>query len=310
VSTRTNIEWTRGQDGSAGRSWNPVTGCDKVSEGCGLPRFAGDKSGGCYAEAIARRFAGSKAFPHGFALTLRPQRLADPLSWREPARMFVNSMSDLYHQQVPDEYIARIFAVMALSPQHQYIVLTKRHARMRVLLSGRGGFDLHEAITEVIEQDYDLGETGRLAVPWPLPNLVCGVSAETQAWARARVPALLETPAAVRMVSAEPLLSPIDLRTLTRPGRSIDALTGDVKTSSGEVYAAAPGAIDWVIAGAESGPGARPMAPEWVRSLRDQCVATGTAFFYKQDADTRGRKIPTPELDGQRWTEQPAMAAR
>jgi protein gp37 len=123
VSARTSIEWTRADDGS---------------EGCGLPRFAGDKSGGCYAEAIARRFAGTKAFPHGFALTLRPERLADPLRWRAPSRVFVNSMSDLFHKDIPDEYIARVFAVMARTPQHTYQILTKRHARMRSLLGDDG----------------------------------------------------------------------------------------------------------------------------------------------------------------------------
>jgi len=298
VSTRTSIEWTRADDGTAGRTWNPVTGCDKVSQGCGLPRFDGDKSGGCYAEAIARRFAGTKAFPHGFAVTLRPERLGDPLRWRAPSRVFVNSMSDLFHADVPDEYIARIFAVMARTPQHTYQILTKRHARMRALL-GDDGQPLLEA-TRDEETAWALYDTG-----WPLPNVHLGVSVEDQPWAATRIPALLATPAAVRFVSAEPLLGPVALRRIALRRGVLDALTGDViDPADGAIYAAAPASLDWVITGAESGPGARPMDHDWVRALRDQCTATGTAFFYKQDAN-KGKKIPTPELDGRTWTQMP-----
>lgn len=301
MSTNTSIEWARNEDGTSGRSWNPVTGCDKVSPGCGLPRFEGDKTGGCYAEGIARRFAGSKAFPNGFAVMLHPQRLEDPLRWRKPTRVFTNSMSDLFHDQVPDEYIAKVFAVMAATPQNVYMTLTKRHARMRSLLSSPAFRDSVKA---------ELGELVRkypklvgIEWKWPLLNAWMGVSAEDQKWADIRIPALMRTPAAVRFVSAEPLLGPINLRqsmwTLgDERGHGLTASyvhCGCCKNLHG---------LDLVIAGAESGPGARPMDLEWVRNLRDECVMAGTAFFFKQDA-RNGKKIPTPELDGRTWMQMP-----
>jgi protein gp37 len=291
MSTKTTIEWTRNEDGTAGRTWNPVSGCTKVSPGCDH----------CYAEGIARRFAGSKAFPNGFDVTLHPERLNDPLRWRKPTRVFVNSMSDLFHDDIPTEYIAKVFAVMAATPQHTYQVLTKRPGRMKSLIGDPrygGGQALLEAAHEkaTAEALYD--------APWPLPNVWLGVSAEDQHWAEVRINPLLATAAAVRFVSAEPLLGAIDLRNLkARNGALIDCLAGDVKGPNGEVYAACPGSVSWVIAGAESGPGARPMDVEWVRSLRDQCNG-GAAFFYKQAA-INGKKVPTPKLDGRNWTQMP-----
>jgi protein gp37 len=237
VSTRTSIEWTRADDGAPGRTWNPVTGCTKVSPGCDH----------CYAESIARRFAGTKAFPHGFALTLHPERLGDPGRWRAPSRVFVNSMSDLFHQDVPDGFIAKVFAVMARAERHTFQILTKRPARMRALLSD-GGQALMEATTdeETALSLYDCW--------WPLPNVWLGVSVETQHWAQLRIPALLETPAEVRFVSAEPLLGALDLRRIATRHSVLDALTGDVADPvDGAVYTAAPAALDWVITGAESG---------------------------------------------------------
>lgn len=127
MSDKTKIEWTRGDDGSPGATWNPVTGCSKVSAGCEH----------CYAETLAERFRGTPGhyFEHGFDVQLRPEKLEQPLRWRRPRRIFVNSMSDVFHDQVPDEYVAKVFAIMALAPQHTFQVLTKRHARMRSLLS-------------------------------------------------------------------------------------------------------------------------------------------------------------------------------
>ena len=324
MSTKTSIEWARNSDGTEGRTWNPVVGCNKVSEGCGLPRFEGDKSGGCYAENIARRFAGSKAFPNGFAVTLRPERLNDPLKWRNPTRVFVNSMSDLFHDRVPDAYIARVFAVMTASPQHEYMILTKRHARMRSLLRSpvfsktvwRAWVDLSlETQGTRMQPDPDAWvKTGaRLGAcsssdPMPaLPNVLLGVSCEDQHWAQVRIPALLETPAACRFISAEPLLGPIDLRNLKTRGVLIDALGGDVKTTQGEIYTSTPSVLDLVIVGAESGSGARDMELGWVRSLRDQVTsASEVAFFFKQAA-VRGKKVPTPELDGRVWVQMPQV---
>ncbi|AIM41020.1 hypothetical protein PBI_SQUIRTY_73 [Mycobacterium phage Squirty] len=244
MSDNTSIEWTQA-------TWNPVTGCQKVSAGCDH----------CYAETIAHRFAGTKAYPNGFDVTLRPDRLDWPLRKRKPLRIFVNSMSDLFHEQVSDEYIAEVFAVMAAAPQHTFQVLTKRHARMRSLLS-----------SATFQGDCEhrmLDQYGVLDNEWPLPNVWLGVSTENQKWADIRIPALLDTPAAVRFVSAEPLLGPIDL-------------VQSINVDPFAAYHFKPGGIDWVIVGGESGPGARPMHPDWARSLRDQCQAAGVPFLFKQ----------------------------
>ncbi|MEN4419792.1 phage Gp37/Gp68 family protein [Mycobacteroides chelonae] len=262
MGDKTGIEW-------ADATWNPVTGCDKVSPGC-------DR---CYAETFAERWRGTKGhyFETGFDLLLRPDKLDLPLRWNKPRKVFVNSMSDLFHDKVPDEYIARVFAVMALAPQHTFQVLTKRHGRMRALLKSRAFLQL---VWEAWSVEEGPGESESLgtdpAEHWPLPNVWLGVSAEDQQRADLRIPALLDTPAAVRFISAEPLLGPTMflLRWLHRQGYDRR--------------------IDWVIAGGESGPGARPMHPDWVRTLRDQCVATGTAFLFKQ----WGEWAPAPELPG------------
>lgn len=245
----TSIEWTE-------KTWNPVTGCTKVSPGCDH----------CYAEGIARRFTG-KAFPNGFDVTLRPERLTTPLSWRKPARVFVNSMSDLFHDDVPDEYIARVWAVMAATPQHTYQVLTKRHGRMRSLLSS-AAFKTAVGVQFVFGPD--VPDNARTGLAWPLPNVWLGVSAEDQKRANLRIPALLDTPAAVRFVSAEPLLGPVDLE---------DVLNRFELSNVG---------LHWVIVGGESGPGARPMDIPWARRLVDQCHTANIACFVKQLGSAHG----------------------
>jgi protein gp37 len=304
MSTTTSIEWARNSDGTSGRSWNAVTGCDKVSPGCGLPRFDDDKTGGCYAENIARRFAGTKAFPHGFAVTLHPQRLEDPLRWRKPTRVFTNSMSDLFHDQVPDEYVAKVFAVMAATPQHTYMTLTKRHARMRSLLSSPAFRDAVKTELGVLVHKYP--KLVGVEWAWPVRNAWMGVSTEDQKWADIRIPALMRTPAAVRFVSAEPLLGPINLR---QSMWTLGDERGHGLTASYVHWGCCEKlhGLDLVIAGAESGPGAREMELDWVRSMRDECVGAGVAFFLKQTA-INGKKIPTPELDGRTWTQMPEMA--
>ena len=250
----TGIEWTD-------RTWNPVTGCTKVSPGCDH----------CYAEGIARRFAGTKAFPHGFDVTLHPERLDAPLRWRKPSRVFVNSMSDLFHDGVPDEFIARVFAVMAFTPRHTYQVLTKRHGRMRSLLTDPGfQVAIEEYCTDLLLSAPCTRLTGDIrgwasrpagvrawAPAWPLPNVWLGCSVEDQKRAELRIPALLATPAAVRFLSVEPLLGSV--------------------TITGRWHA-----LDWVIIGGESGPGARPMPLHWARSLLGDCRAHGIAPFVKQ----------------------------
>jgi protein gp37 len=232
------IEWTD-------TTWSPVAGCTKVSPGCD----------NCYAEGIARRFAGGKAFPNGFDVTLRPERLGEPLKWKKPRRVFVNSMSDLFHDAVPDEFIAHVWAVMGTTPQHTYQVLTKRHGRMRSLLSSVA-FKL-----EVIRRAQDLHEH-RMAPMLPVDNVWLGVSVEDQKRADLRILALLGTPAAVRFLSCEPLLGPVDLA----PWMSTDR----------------PSALDWVIVGGESGPGARRMDLGWVIDIVGQCQSADVAVFVKQ----------------------------
>ena len=234
MADKTGIEWTDA-------TWNPVTGCTEASPGCDH----------CYAKTFAERWRGTEGhyFENGFDVQLRPDKLDQPLRWKKPRKIFVNSMSDLFHDSIPDEFIAEVFAVMRGASQHTFQVLTKRHSRMRSLLSS---------------PTFQMETARGFATPrWPLPNVWLGVSAENQQWADIRIPALLDTPAAVRFVSAEPLLGPIDLQ---------QAMNRDPRD---------PGGIDWVIVGGESGHGARPMDPNWVRMIRNDCKGT-IAFLFKQ----------------------------
>lgn len=274
MGDKTEIEW-------CDSTWNPVTGCDKVSPGCT----------NCYAESVAHRFAGTKAYPDGFAVTLRPERLDQPLRWKRPRRIFVNSMSDLFHDQVPDAYIGSVFDVMARAEHHTFQVLTKRHGRMRSLLRrweqegaeavARG--ELHPNYGHAAWRRHDMAwVTPRR---WPLPNVWLGVSAEDQQRADLRIPALLDTPAAVRFVSAEPLLGPIKFEFEHHFEPTHSNCSGLVSPAHEPACGREPGphwGIDWVIVGGESGPGARPMHPDWARSLRDQCTEAGAAFLFKQ----------------------------
>jgi protein gp37 len=238
VSATTTIEWTDA-------TWNPVTGCTEVSPGC-------DR---CYAKTFAERWRGTPGhyFERGFDVQLREDKLTLPWRWKKPRRIFVNSMSDLFHDSVPDEFIARVFGVMALAGQHTFQLLTKRHARMRSLLSDPDRLAR-------LDPGY-LGHWIRDGL-WPLRNVWLGVSVENQQWADIRVRALLDTPAAVRWLSCEPLLGPIDLHITTTP------------------FDRSP--IDWVVAGGESGPGARPVDPNWLRGIRDYCIWKGVPFLFKQ----------------------------
>ena len=305
MSDKTRIEWTDA-------TWNPVTGCTKVSEGCD----------NCYAETIAHRFSGTKAYPDGFAVTLRPERLDQPLRWKRPRMIFVNSMSDLFHADVPDEFIARVFAVMALSPMHTFQILTKRPGRMRSLLS-QAWFarEVAEELTEFMARGTkvrgveltpekvgpDAGDN--LWHPtWPLPNVWLGTSVESQKWADVRIPQLLATPAAVRFLSCEPLLGPVNLSAYLPPvavfclGRAAARHLARVNDRPEPTWP------DWVIVGGESGPHARPMHPDWARSLRKQCVAAGVAFHFKQWGEwaPAGRCFDdrAPERDEHFWWDQ------
>ena len=261
----TKIEWTD-------QTWNPIVGCSVVSPGCT----------NCYAMRMAgTRLKSTK--PYG-GLTqdtkagpvwtgevrFLEERLTQPLKWRKPRRVFVNSMGDLFHEDVSDYEIENIVAVMADASQHIFQVLTKRPERMNAVMTGFG----------------KLWQQRGPAEGWPLPNVWLGTSVEDQARADERIPALLDTPAAVRFLSCEPLLGPVDLNSVGRPW-----LTKEIDHPLDT-------ALDWIICGGESGPKARDMDPAWARSLRDQCEAAGVAFFMKQMA---GKKAIPTDLQGREW---------
>jgi len=250
MSLNSAIEWTDA-------TWNPTTGCDRVSAGCDH----------CYALTLAKRLkamgniryqidGSSGTSGIGFGLTVHKDKLYEPLSWKKPRRVFVNSMSDLFHPRVPRNLILEIFDVMGEAHQHQFQVLTKRPRRMAPIVEDWCLTRAHE----------------------PLSNVWLGTSVENQEWADRRVPLLVQAPAAVRFLSCEPLLGAITIQDTTK--------------------------LDWVIVGGESGPQARSMDAEWVRSLRDQCRSANVAFFFKQWGG-RTPKAGGRVLDGRTWDEMP-----
>ncbi|MFN0148210.1 MAG: DUF5131 family protein [Dehalococcoidia bacterium] len=241
MSDHSTIEWTQA-------TWNPVTGCTKVSPGCAH----------CYAETFAERFRGVPGHPYegGFDLQLRPERIELPLTWKRPRLIFVNSMSDLFHADVPDAFIRAVFDTMRRADWHQFQLLTKRPERAAAMAPALG--------------------------PWPA-NVWMGTSVENQRWT-CRIDALREVPAAIRFLSCEPLLGPLEL---------------DLRS------------VTWVIAGGESGPRARPMKQEWAELVRDQCLEQDVPFFFKQWGafDSWGRRVGKGragrELCGRTWDEMP-----
>ena len=261
MGDRTGIEWTDA-------TWNPVTGCTKVSQGCKH----------CYAERDWNRLAHLPAYQGRAFIDVagHPKRLDQPLRWAKPRRIFVNSMSDLFHPDVPDSFIDKVFAVMALATQHTFQVLTKRPERMRdycKTLGQHNGTDrVSIAAQQISSKAWFLWRMGD--VGWCLPNVWLGVSVEDQAAADERIPLLLQTQAAVRWISAEPLLGPVDLRfeRLAEWNKLLCENHGDADGTH----------IHWVVVGGESGPKARPMHPDWARSLRDQCALAGVPFMFKQ----------------------------
>ena len=287
MSGPSSIEWTDA-------TWNPVRGCTRVSEGCR----------NCYAEAVAARFSGPNLPYEGLATREGGKTrwtgklsfghaLEAPLRWRRPRQIFVNSMSDLFHEGLADHEIATVLAVAVAAHHlrgHTLQILTKRAARMRALLTSEifwkqvnaeasmhvlDGTDLHARRSDDARATLDT--YGPAAPP---PGIWFGVSCEDQEAAAARVPELLATPAAVRFVSAEPLLGPIDFLRTLRHGDARDWLTGE-RWLVGQ-QATTTDRLDWIIAGGESGPRARPMHPQWARDIRDQCAAAGVPFFFKQ----------------------------
>lgn len=241
MSDNSKIEWTDA-------TWNPMRGCTKISPGCVH----------CYAETFAERFRGVPGHPFefGFDLRLVPEKLGDPIRWSKPKKIFVNSMSDLFHEDVPDEYIEKVCRVMLAANWHTYQILTKRADRMAALLKGK------------------LQKAAKASHIW------WGVSVENRKHGLPRIGKLRSAKSAVAFLSVEPLLEDLgamDLRS-----------------------------IDWVIVGGESGPGARPMLPEWVRSIREQCQRAAVRFFFKQWGGVRKARTGR-ELDGRTYDEFPGV---
>lgn len=358
-NTATKIEW-------CDTTWNPVTGCQKVSDGCK----------NCYAERVFNRMEANPKTPayHGRKFTdvqCHEDKLNEPLHWKKPRRVFVNSMSDLFHKDVSDGWILRIFDIMRRCQQHTFKILTKRPERMKQWFerfSDLEGEPIEPQLVRGPEETRKAHPSGRgqmfaeyletlgacppdgCAWPtfdwmggmqrwpqeptWIWPNVWLGVSVEDQATADERIPILLQTPAAVRFVSYEPALGPITFR--PKAGNTEEILRAHMMDDL--KYYQSPAmlhGIDWVIAGGESGPNARPSHPEWFRSVRDQCQAAGVPFFFKQwgewvfsDHYKRGMALPVEEryfyeidrehtflrlgkkhagrlLDGREWNEFP-----
>jgi protein gp37 len=246
MSTKTSIEWTE-------QTWNPTTGCTKISPGCQ----------NCYAEVMARRLKamGVKGYENGFSLTLRPHRLQEPLRRKKPTVYFVNSMSDLFHEEIPHEYISGVFEIIKRSPQHTFQILTKRANRMSDFL-----------------ESYDVPQ-----------NAWIGVTVEDRKYGISRISKLRQVNAPVRFLSIEPLLEDLGHLNLKN--------------------------IHWVIVGGESGPKARPMKPEWVKSIKQQCEKHNIAFFFKQwggcgaDGIKRAKKENGRILLGRTWNSMPKLFA-
>ena len=234
-----DIEWTDA-------TWNPVTGCTKISPGCK----------NCYAHRMARRLhaMGQPRYRNNFNVTLHPDLLEQPLRWSQPRKIFVNSMSDLFHPEIPLDFIQRAFDVMGRAYWHTFQILTKRSDRLAEVAKSLSWHD----------------------------NIWMGVSVENRDYTY-RIEHLREVPAAVRFLSVEPLLGPIPRLPLQ--------------------------GIDWVIVGGESGPGCRKIEPDWVRNIRDRCLANGVPFFFKQWGGTR-KKLSGRELDGRTWDEMPDSQPR
>jgi protein gp37 len=269
-----NIEWTDA-------TWNPIIGCSRISEECR----------NCYA-ATAAASPRLQQFPQykgveewDGTINFAESQLRKPLSWRNPKRIFVCSMPDLFHENIPDEWRDRIFAVMELTPRHTYQVLTKRTARMVEYFSNNPESRIlrHAIAIANYNKLQNLKLYQQVTRSLPFSNVWLGTTAGCQSSVNERLPLIdkLTRQGWTTFVSAEPLLEPISLG-LKFPGFKISQ----------------------VITGAESGSGARPMEEDWVRDLRDQCVENDVAFFYKQDFK-KGRKISLPELDGKQWIEFP-----
>lgn len=274
---KSKIEWTQ-------HTWNPVTGCTKISAGCQ----------NCYAENMAKRFGGEDAFQ----VTLHPDKLDVPLKRKKPTTYFVCSMSDLFHEDVPFEFISKVFSVMQQNQRHTFQVLTKRPERVL---------------------EYYAYQKEWLGIVLPLKNVWLGVTAENQKEANHRIPILLSTPAALRFVSIEPMLEQIDLEDIREPKKfpsllRKDVLRGQDIHEDDDNHWTPSNKLDWVICGGESGQKARPLNPIWVKSLQEQCTQANTPFFFKQWGEFTckdgemirvGKKEAGYLIDGKEYREMP-----
>lgn len=277
--TASAIEWTD-------EVWNPVTGCDKVSAGCK----------NCYAERMFNRLSHNPKTPEYNGrmfgdVMCHEDRLQDPLNWKKPRRVFVNSMSDLFHPAVPFAFIDKVFGIMAMSPYHMFQVLTKRPERALEYFASIGTVtpEIDKMIPMRVLRAADAAGVdvrivyANMDMLWPLTNVWLGVSVENQEQADKRIPLLIDCPAAVRWLSCEPLLGPIDLEPVFNSRRHTEVTNVEGYASKcTEPHLTCAGVINWVVVGGESGPKARPMHPDWARSLRDQCQAADVPFFFKQ----------------------------
>ena len=329
------IEWTDA-------TWNPITGCTLVDDGCrhcyaahlitSWPAIGNHPSRKGLARKNAAgesKFTGEVRFNEGW--------LDQPLHWKKPRRIFVCAHGDLFHPNVPDEWIDKVFAVMALAPQHTFQVLTKRPERAREYLRAlecKGGYRPY--ISRPGWQANDPRDRDRVILlpegqSWPLPNVWLGTSVSDQASADLRIPQLLACPAGVRFISAEPLLGPVDLTEIAAPRPDLRAsVMLDALNGTGGIVGTPGGKINWVIVGGESGPHARPMNPQWARDIRDQCIAASVAFLFNQNCEwvsvsevagpgehfkfpdgrtvrRTGKKLAGRTLDGLEWSQFPEV---
>lgn len=332
----TSISWTH-HPGYHGATWNPVTGCTRVSPGCDNcyaftlhdQRFAANldamrkfraaiglstvPAAASYAHITALRdmtvrskptadsvvqplpFPAQYDRPFSFVQVLDDQRLFQPIRKQAPQCYFVDSMNDLFHEDISDAALDRIFAVMALTPRHRYLILTKRPERMREYMGwSNEQSDRAARVEAAAEEIASLRGRHFEMQQWPLPHVGLGVSTENQEMAEERIPLLLDTPAAVRFISAEPLLEEIELdETWLFPHAPVGLVSSAGAAAVYHVGEYQRG-LDWVIVGGESGPRVRPMDDDWARSLRLQCEGTDAAFFYKQPSGTRSG-LPGPD---------------
>lgn len=283
---KTSIEWTE-------TSWNPLRGCSRVSEGCR----------NCYAETVANRFKGpgmpyegliAKGGQWNGKIRPLPEKLEEPLRWRKPRRVFVNSMSDLFHENVPFEFIASVFSIMSVTTRHTYQILTKRPERVIEFFDWAvdqtiPGWPDDSRIIEAWPDGLEWKGYDNCGPVFPYDNIWIGVSVEDQITANERIPLLLRIPASVRWISAEPLLGPINVTfaqcTCPAPGDALRTRHLLGCPADRRPHRHCHWSIDWVVVGGESGSNARPMDLRWARALRDQCVATNTPFFFKQWGD-------------------------